>query len=133
MLSEKDLIGVWRLVSHFYLDEDGSMSDGPLGPGADGLLLYEANGYMAVGMMRTDHRSDGSASESDPPPAAYLGYTGRWRVAESQVIHEVAVGSHPRVVNTEQIRDARLNDGRLVLSRPVEGSAQLIAMEWRRA
>jgi hypothetical protein len=135
MLSEKDLVGVWRLVSHFYLADDGSTSEGPLGDEADGLLIYHEDGYMAVSMMRTKPRT----SEDGSPPATYLGsaddylaYSGRWQLRDGVIVHQVAIGSHPRVVNTEQVREVQLDDGCLSLRRRLDGPHRYVIMDWRR-
>ena len=134
MLSEKDLIGVWRLTAHYYLHEDGSISEGPLGKGADGVLIYDATGWMGVGMMRTESVTATADAGTGPPLSFYLGYTGRWRVSGDEVVHEVTVGSHPRVADTDQVREARLHDGGLSLRRPVlPGSTRYIVMDWCRA
>ena len=136
MLTQEDLIGVWRLVAHFYLDDDGSTSEGPMGDRADGLLIYHEDGYMAASLMRT---SSGTG-EDDSPPAAYLGstddylgYSGRWRVHDGTVMHDVFIGSQPRVVNTLQVREVRLNDGDLRLLRRLSGPHDYVVMDWRRA
>lgn len=132
MLSEKDLIGTWRLISHFYFHEDGSTSEGPLGIRADGLLIYDAHGYMSVGMMRTDPVID-NGSASSRPPVTYMGYSGRWRLTNSTVVHEVEISSHFRIVKTKQIREARLNDDRLILRECLDGSPWHFVLNWRRA
>jgi hypothetical protein len=135
MLLERDLVGVWRLVAHFYLEEDGSTGEGPLGDHADGLLIYHDDGYMAASMMRTEPLT----SEDGSPPATYLGssdrylgYSGRWHLRDGLVVHEVAIGSHPRVVNTEQIREVRLTGGRLTLRRRLDGPHRYVVMDWQR-
>jgi hypothetical protein len=136
MLSEKDLVGVWRLVALFYLEDDGSTSEGPLGNQADGLLIYHEYGYMAVGMMRTEPltNEDGSPSATYLGSSdSYLGYAGRWHLRDGVVVHEVAIGSHPRVVNTEQIREVQLNAGCLRLRRRLGGPHDYIVMDWQRA
>jgi Lipocalin-like domain len=136
MLSEKDLIGVWRLVSHFYLEDDGSTGEGPMGDRADGLLIYHEDGYMAASLMRTDRESSENGSASAPYLGStddYLGYSGRWRVRNNTVVHEVVIGSRPRVVNTEQIREVRLDDGDLRLLRRLSGPHDYVVMDWRRA
>lgn len=132
MLSEKDVIGVWRLVSHYYLDEDGSTSEGPLGVAAEGLLIYEAAGYMAASVMRTAESATSSATYLGTS-ADYLGYSGRWWLEgqDGVVVHDVVVGSQPRVVRTRQLREARLIDGRLLLSRRLEGTRSIV-MDWER-
>jgi len=133
MLSEKDLIGTWRLVSHHYLRGDGSVSEGPMGASADGLLIYQADGYMAASVMRT--------GESDEAPATYLGsaddylgYSGRWwvRGEDGVVVHDVVIGSHPRVVRTKQEREVHVTDFGVSLRRPMEGEFRYVVMDWRR-
>jgi Lipocalin-like domain len=136
MLSETDLIGAWRLVDHFYLEDDGSTSEGPLGKRADGLLIYHPDGYMAASMMRTAPLPGDDASG----PAtylgsadSYLGYAGRWHLRDDTVVHEVAIGSHRRVVNTQQIREVRMHEGLLRLQRHLGGQHKYVVMDWRRA
>jgi hypothetical protein len=136
MLSEKDLIGAWRLVEHSYLEEDGSTSEGPLGNQAVGLLLYHEDGYVAASMMRTQHLTGDGGSA--PPTYLgssddYLGYAGRWHLRGDTVVHEVAIGSHRRVVNTEQIREVRMHEGLLRLQRRLDGPHQYVVMDWQRA
>ncbi|MCX5339137.1 lipocalin-like domain-containing protein [Streptomyces atratus] len=136
MLSEKDIEGVWRLKAHFYLEDDGSTSEGPLGDRADGLLIYHADGYMAASLMRTEPPT----GQSDSPQEAYLGsvddylgYSGRWHIRDDDlVVHQVAIGSHSRVVNTEQVREARMHKGVLRLQRRLGGPHAYVVMDWRR-
>ncbi|MEV4517944.1 lipocalin-like domain-containing protein [Dactylosporangium sp. NPDC049525] len=132
MLSEKDLVGVWRLVAHRYLEDDGSASEGPMGEHADGLLIYHEDGYMAASLMRT---GPGTAPPQTYLGSAddYLGYSGRWRVHGETVVHEVLIGSHPRVVNTEQVREATVDGGGLRLLRRLGGPHDAVVMDWRRA
>ncbi|GAA3192068.1 lipocalin-like domain-containing protein [Actinocorallia longicatena] len=134
MPTEKDLAGTWRLVAHFYLEDDGSTSEGPMGERADGLLIYHEDGYMAASLMRT-----APPAEDGSPPQAYLGsaddylgYSGRWQVRDGVVVHQVLIGSHARVVNTEQIREISLEDGVLRLLRHLGGPHDHVVMDWRR-
>ncbi len=140
MPSAEDLNGAWRLVDHFYLGDDGKASPGPLGKRAEGLLIYHSDGFMAASLMRADDPTADQPAEADSAPVTYLGsverflsYSGRWQVDGDLVVHEVAVGSHPRVVNTRQRREARLTDGVLTLRNRVAGEDRYVVMEWRRA
>lgn len=135
MLSEKDLVGVWRLAAHFYLENTGSTSEGPMGDRADGLLIYHEDGYMAASLMRTK-----PLTEDGSPPATYLGstdnylgYSGRWHVRDNTVVHQVVIGSHPRVVHTEQVREVTVNDSGLRLLRRLGGPHHSVVMDWQRA
>jgi hypothetical protein len=130
VILEKDLIGAWRLVTHFYLDEDGSVTEGQLGASADGLLIYDMHGFMSVGLMRNDHATD---PEPEKPPVTFMGYSGRWRLKDTTVVHEVLVTSHSRILNTQQIREIQLDGGRLVLREYLGGSPRYFVLIWRRA
>jgi Lipocalin-like domain len=136
MLAEKDLVGVWRLVAHFYLEDDGSTSEGPMGDRADGLLIYHEDGYMAASLMRTEPLTGENRSAAATYLGStddYLGYSGRWYVRDDTVVHEVVIGSHPRVVNTEQVREVSCAEGGLRLLRRLGGPHDYVVMDWRRA
>lgn len=137
MLTEKDLAGAWRLVDHYYLEEDGSTSEGPMGTRAAGLLIYHEDGYMAASLMRTEPLT---SEDGSPPPTYlgstddYLGYSGRWHLRDDTVVHEVLIGSHPRVANTQQVREIKVNDdGKLRLLRRLGGPHDYVVMDWQRA
>jgi len=59
------LVGAWSLVRWYVTYPDGSVTE-PLGPGAEGLLVYTADGWMSAAMMARDrprlsHRNPRSA------------------------------------------------------------------------
>lgn len=125
MLSEEDLVGVWRLTSHYYLNGDGSTDEGPLGAQANGLLIYDASGYISVSLMRAD-----GSSGPDEPAVAYMGYSGRWQLATGVVVHEVEVSSHPRIVNTAQIREVRVDHNGLTLRERIDETPRYFVLHW---
>lgn len=127
MFSEKELVGAWRLVSFFHLDKDGATHEGPLGPHVDGILIYDPQGYMSVGLMRVDEPPD-----SPSRPTAYMGYSGRWQLADHHVVHEVAVSSHSRIVHTAQVREVQAEGDRLVLRERIDESPRYLVLTWQR-
>ncbi len=135
MLTEKDLVGAWRLVAHYYVEDDESVAEGPLGDKAVGLLIYDEAGYMTASMMRTEPLT---IADGSPPPAYlgsaddYLGYAGRWQLHGDVIVHQVSIASHQRVVNTEQVREVRLTDGCLTLRRHLGEPHEYVVMDWRR-
>ncbi|WP_033213222.1 lipocalin-like domain-containing protein [Kitasatospora phosalacinea] len=131
MASEQDLVGAWRLIAHYYLEEDGSTSEGPLGDAAAGLLIYHQDGYMAASLMRT--RPAAGAETYLGSADDFLSYSGRWQVRGDTVVHQVSIGSHARVVGTEQVREVVLRDGELRLQRSLGGPHAHVVMDWRRA
>ncbi|MFC0540692.1 lipocalin-like domain-containing protein [Kutzneria chonburiensis] len=131
MLSEKDLVGAWRLRAHYYLEDDGAVAEGPMGEKAAGILIYHECGYMAASLMRTEPATDGATFLGSA--ADYLGYSGRWRLRGDEVVHDVSIGSQSRVVNTEQVREITLADGVLSLRRRLDGPHDWVVMDWLRA
>jgi hypothetical protein len=113
--SADDLVGVWRLVAYFELDDAGVTSEGPLGPAPEGLLMYGADGHVAVSMMRTPCGPGPAWPDVPDGQETFMGYAGRWRLAGDQVVHQVQVSAHPRQVNTEQVRDVVLDGDDLTL------------------
>ncbi|RAJ32107.1 lipocalin-like protein [Kitasatospora sp. SolWspMP-SS2h] len=131
MASEQDLVGVWQLIAHYYLEEDGSISEGPLGDDAAGLLIYHQDGYMAASLMRTRPADSDEAYLGSTDD--FLSYSGRWQVRGDTVVHRVSIGSHARVVDTEQVREIVLRDGGLRLQRRLGGPHAHVVMDWQRA
>lgn len=140
-MSAGDLVGVWRLLSYFDVDETGNTREGPLGPAPQGLLIYDAHGYMSVSMMRTDQSasargvSGGNASSAPRnPPASFMGYAGKWRVSGRRAVHEVKVGSHPHLVDTELTREWSVDGDRLTIygTALIGELPQRRVLNWRR-
>lgn len=127
-MTPEEVVGVWRLASYTEVAEDGGTLPGPLGEAPAGLLIYTADGHVAVSMMKT---------QNAPALETYMGYSGRWRLAGDQVTHTVLVSAHPRMAGTEQIRRATLDGETLSLRgtavTPVGGRAPERVLTWRRA
>ena len=65
---------------------DGSITE-PLGPGAQGLLLYAADGWMSACIMSADRPALSRANPRNAPAGeraaafdGYFSYAGRWSV-----------------------------------------------------
>lgn len=133
--SPAELVGVWRLEEYLNLDDDGRGYEGPLGPHPRGLLIYGADGYMSVSMMRSPQPASGNHAATGSGEV-FMGYAGRWRLSDgNRVVHEVEVSAHPVMVGTEQVREVELDGDRLSLygnavlsDRPVRR-----VLRWRRA
>lgn len=141
-MSANDLIGVWRLLSYFDVDDTGKTREGPLGLAPRGLLIYGADGYMSVSMMRTDQDSlPCSASSKDVraapmnPQTTFMGYAGKWRLIGRRVIHEVKVSAHHHMVDTELVRDWSLDGDRLTIygTSLIGEKPQRRVLNWQRA
>ena len=130
--SPDELVGSWRLEAYLSVGENGGVSEGPLGPHPEGLLIYSPDGHMSVSMMRADHEP----SRGGSPVTRFMGYAGTWRLDGQRVVHEVTVSSHSYMVGTRQVRDLSLDDGLLTLSgsaRAAGGPPERRVLTWRRA
>jgi len=134
------LVGTWQLRHWHTVYEDGTTTE-PFGPGAEGLLLYSADGWMsacimAAGRARLSGTNPREAPELERAAAfdGYFSYAGRWRILERRVQHEVTLALNPGLVGTLQLRDARLADQELTLSaeESVRGGMRLHRLVWRR-
>jgi hypothetical protein len=134
------LIGTWQL-QHWQTDHEDGTTTEPFGPGAQGLLLYSADGWMsacimAAGRACLSRANPRQASEHERAAAfdGYFSYAGRWRILDRRVQHEVILALNPGLVGTLQLRDARLADAELMLSakESVHGGTRLHRLAWRR-
>lgn len=134
------LVGAWRLVRWFITYEDGRVTE-PLGPGAEGLLVYTADGWMsaelmAAGRPRLSRRNPRSASDDERAGAfdTYFAYCGRWRIEGDAVEHHVTLSHNPALVGTVQTRRIEMEAQDLTLSaeESVTGGLRVHRLQWRR-
>lgn len=139
-LTADRLVGTWRLQQWQCIYEDGTTTE-PFGAGAEGLLLYSADGWMsacimAPGRARLPTTNPRDASEAERAAAfdGYFSYAGRWRILDRRVQHEVTLALNPGMVGTLQLRDAELSDHGLTLSatEPVRGGTRQHRLVWQR-
>ena len=119
-----DLSGVWKLVTWRRLAGDGSVTH-PLGDDASGMLVYTADGRMAVQLfaadrpkLETDDPLGGDAGERAAAYSTCLAYFGRYEVRDDTVVHWVDVSLFPNWSGAEQSRPFTCDDGQLVLRTP---------------
>src|SRR5262245_46122904 len=122
-MGKEDLIGTWHLVSSEFRHADGEVTY-PLGKKAVGLLIYTADGHMAVHLMRTDRPAfaSGDAFQGTPEEikAAYEGYTayfGTYTVDEvaRTITHHVQGHTFPNYSGSKVTREFTLVDQCLTL------------------
>jgi len=127
MMEADKFIGAWRLVSAEFRAEDGAIADSPYGPEPQGLLMYDAHGSMAAQLAQTGRRpfavADRMAGTTDEIKAAfesYQAYYGRYRIDEREhvVTHTVTQSLLPNWIGTEQRRQYKFKDGKLILRTP---------------
>lgn len=125
-LIAESLVGAWQLQRWEIVREAAGQErvvSQPFGTGAEGLLLYTADGWMSATIMAEGRRPLSHANPRSAPAAeraaafdGYFSYAGRWSVDGQQVRHEVVVALNPAMVGTLQLREARLAGRTLTLS-----------------
>jgi hypothetical protein len=104
--------GTWRLVSQHSLYPDGRREPSR-GENADGIIMYDTAGNMAVQLMRTDEDARKFTDLADLQTAmqGFLAYYGRYEVDAPQdervgvVRHFVTGASYFGFRNTVQVRE----------------------------
>jgi Lipocalin-like domain len=136
----EQLVGTWQLQRWQCSYEDGTTTE-PFGVGAEGLLLYSADGWMSACIMAPGRPPLSTPNPREAPEGeraaafdGYFSYAGRWRIVDGRVQHEVTLALNPGMVGTLQLRDAELSGHGLTLSatEPVRGGTRLHRLEWRR-
>jgi len=128
-------VGTWKLVSAEFRRSDGEFAY-PYGEAPSGVVIYDAQGHMAVQIMGSDRPSFASDDEQngtfDELKAAfgkYGAYFGTYTVDEAQgrVIHHVQGSLFPNWVGHDQIRHFEFNGNRLTLKSPpiLDGGSNL--------
>lgn len=145
MTLRERLVGAWVLESYEACDPDGSVHE-PFGPDPVGLLVYGADGRMAVQAM--DPRrprwtrgapEDQRRAERTAAADGYIAYAGRFELEDGEepvVVHHVETSLVPNWVGRPQRRAVALDGDRLRLTAPaldVGGRAGVPVLTWRRA
>jgi len=137
------LVGRWELVGWTGTTEAGeSVEHG--GDRPSGVLIYLAEGRMAVQIQRDGRESFGSRdfdAGTEPQQAAayraYIAYAGRFTLPEPGiVVHHVELALHPDQVGMEKRREYVLEGDELTLrTQPIlfEGERASSVLSWRRA
>jgi Lipocalin-like domain len=135
------LVGAWRLVSCETRSRDGAI-DHPLGRDAVGLLIYTADGHMAVSIARSNRRPfadgdllGGTGAEKASAVDSYISYCGRYERREGSVVHQVGMSLFPNWTGRDQERLVELEGDRLTLEAPpfsIKGVEQRSVLVWER-
>ncbi len=120
-------VGTWKLVSWEVTQPDGAVFY-LYGHNVVGYLIYTADGYVSAEIMDPDRRQSDpnfpleiAAAQTLPDPdraraySTYLSYCGTYTVDRNRVTHHVKAGLIPSWTGSEQPREFRFEDGRLIL------------------
>ncbi|MBC5763011.1 lipocalin-like domain-containing protein [Ramlibacter albus] len=131
---------MWSLVS--WRQFRGEQVVLPMGDRPVGRLIYTADGWLSVNIMRgerprmtTGDFVTASASEKVAAFEGYMGYSGRYELRDDEVIHQIDCASYPNWVGDAQVRRPTVGSGLLVLEaavRMVQGVPVSATLEWRK-
>ncbi len=117
-------IGTWRLISYSAAASYGPTTY-PFGMNAQGRLIYDARGRMAVQIARPGQAPFASgdprlptAAEAQDAYARYLAYFGTFTVEpdRERVVHHVEVSLTPDWSGSDLVRQYELDGKRLILT-----------------
>ena len=135
------LVGAWQLARWYITYDDGAITE-PLGPDAEGLLIYTADGWMtaaimAAGRPRLSRGNPRAAPEAERAAAfdTYFSYCCSWRVVGQAVEHRVTISHNPALVGTVQVRNIEMTARLLTLSahEAVPAGQRVHRLQWRPA
>ena len=139
MSESNPFVGTWKLLSWEVKQPDGTIRY-LYSKDVVGYLIYTADGYMAAEIMDPDrqqsdpsfpleHAAAQTLPDSDRARAysTYVSYCGTYTVKGSTVTHHVKAGLIPSWTGSDQARQFKFDDGRLILG---SGNQKLI---WERA
>lgn len=117
-----ELLGAWRLESWSFVYDDGRRPEFPMGPDAQGYILYTPTGQVSATIMPAD-RSECFA------------YAGRYEIADGTVFHSIELSTNRALIGVRSTRHIAIDGDRLTLSGPdfLPGTGRSQRIVWRRA
>jgi hypothetical protein len=136
------LVGSWKLVSFHSQDSSGQTAY-PFGKDAQGRLIYEPDGRMAVQLMNPNRpgftSDDPLVTSEEEVRAAFGGYTayyGTYSVNpdERTITHQIEAALLPNWVGTDQRRHFEFDGKYLTLKGPLllGGVQGVVSLVWER-
>jgi hypothetical protein len=136
------LVGSWKLISFHSKDSSGQTAY-PFGKDAQGRLIYEPDGRMAVQLMNPNRPRFASAdplvtSEAEVRAAfdGYTAYYGTYSVNpdEQTIVHHIEAALLPNWVGTDQQRHFEFDGKYLTLKGPLllGGVQGVVSLVWER-
>jgi hypothetical protein len=138
--TKSDFVGVWKLELYEMRSSNGEKMY-PMGPDAQGYIVYTDEGFMSVAIMKkgrmlfkSNDLTGATTEEKLGAADGYLSYCGLYEVQERQVIHHVKVSLIPNWIAGDQVRFYEFDGDRLTLSAPFlfGGKEQTARLVWRR-
>ena len=126
---ERNIVGVWRLISTRATDPDGKQVGVPFGPRGMGLLSLTGDGRQMSVLV------DGRASLPEGTLRQYSSYCGNYTFDGSTLTTVVDANCDPVRFTAPQVRKVRFEGERMVLTPPaseIEGVKVTRELTWER-
>ena len=141
--AKRRFVGTWTLVSIHYVEPDGRRVE-PFGPGARGLLYFDAAGHFATQVMAADrprfasnNRMLGTPDENRAVSRSVVAYFGTYSVDEGNRILTLHIeqSSFPNWNGTDQRRTFAFagDELRYTAASSTANPAESAALVWKRA
>jgi len=131
------LRGVWTLVSYSAEDEATGEVIHPYGTDAYGYLIYVEGNRMSALVTTAGRTGSTSLEERATAFSTCTAYMGGYRWEGDRVVHDVDVALNPSWVGVQQVRFARIEGNRLILTTPPgptapDGKVRVGRLVWER-
>jgi Lipocalin-like domain len=135
------IVGAWQLRSYEIERAPGVVIDRPFGSAPHGMLIYTADGWVAVHAMADDRRRCGtrrpiecSATAKVAAYDSYFGYSGRWSLAGDVITHHVVTSCFPDWTGTDLRRQVWVRGDAMTLrgTEPDGPEARIPLLRWER-
>ncbi len=141
--AQQQFVGTWTLVSIQYVTPDGRRIE-PFGPGAQGLLHFDAGGHFATQVMAanrrpfaSNNRMTGTPEENKAVSQGVVAYFGTYTVDDADHILtlHIAQSSFPNWNGTDQKRTFEFvgDELRYTAASSTANPAESAVLVWKRA
>ena len=141
--ANRQFVGTWTLVSIQYVEADGRRVE-PFGPGAKGLLYFDAAGHFATQVMaagrprfQSNNRMLGTPDENKAVSQGVVAYFGTYAVDEPThiVTLHIEQSSFPNWNGTDQRRTFKFADDELryTAASSTANPAESAELVWKKA
>jgi hypothetical protein len=111
-MSDKRILGTWRLKNTKAVDDAGNALPPPYGPAPNGVVCFEPNGRMYC--VLCDSRPELPTGE----PRQFMSYAGNYTFDGNTLRTRVDASSDASRIGGEQVRSVRFENGGMVLAPP---------------
>jgi hypothetical protein len=136
------LVGSWKLIS-FHIQDSSGQTAYPFGRNAQGRLIYEVDGRMAVQLMNPNRpkiaSDDPLVTSEAEVRAAFGGYTAYYgtfsvNIDERTITHHIEAALLPNWVGTDQLRHFEYDGKYLTLKGTLllGGVQGVVSLVWER-